>query len=206
MKINMQTIQKALIIFVRNPVLGKVKTRLAKDAGDENALAIYKELLQRTKEVVLDSGVDCFVFYADYLNKDDLWQPNNFRKQLQISGDLGARMQKAFEHVFSEGYKNVCIIGSDCAELSSAILEQAFTELTQQDVVVGPSLDGGYYLLGMKEVYAKLFSAKKWSTETVFSSTLEDIKTLNLSYSLLPKLSDIDYLEDWKRFKNATSS
>ncbi len=202
----MQSSKNALIIFVRNPILGKVKTRLAKDAGEEGALEIYKQLLQHTKEVALSAKTECFVFYADYLNDDDLWEKESFNKYLQPIGDLGERMQKAFEVVFSEGYQKACIIGSDCAELSTSILEQAFLELDQQDVVIGPSLDGGYYLLGMNKVHAKVFSEKKWSTETVFSSTLEDIKTLNLSYSLLPKLSDIDYLEDWQRFKSTTRS
>lgn len=202
----MQASENALIIFVRNPILGKVKTRLAKGAGDEGALAIYKELLQRTKEVVLASSADCFVFYADYINNEDLWGAESFKKHLQESGGLGHRMQKAFELVFSKGYKKCCIIGSDCAELSTKIIEQSFTELTEQDVVIGPSLDGGYYLLGMKALRSKLFSAKKWSTETVFSSTLEDVNSQNLSYSLLPQLSDIDYLEDWERFKRSSRS
>lgn len=202
----MLTSKNALIIFVRNPVLGKVKTRLAKDAGEEGALEIYKKLLWHTKEVALEANADCFVFYADYLNEDDLWEQRGFKKHLQEPGDLGHKMQKAFELVFSEGYTKACIIGSDCAELSNGIIEEAFSELEQQEVVVGPSVDGGYYLLGMKQVHDKLFSEKKWSTESVFSSTLEDVNNLNLSYSLLPQLSDIDYLDDWERYLSTTGS
>lgn len=202
----MQSPENALIIFVRNPVLGKVKTRLAKDAGQQGALEIYIKLLKHTKEIALAANADCFIFYADYLNEDDLWEEKHFKKYLQQNGDLGHRMHNAFNIVFSEGYKKACIIGSDCAELSTKIIDQAFTELERQEVVIGPSLDGGYYLLGMNKIQPKLFSAKKWSTESVFSSTLADVNSLNLSYSLLAQLSDIDYLEDWERYQSTTRS
>lgn len=188
--------KSALIIFVRNPELGKVKTRLAKSIGDENALFIYKQLLERTYEITSDLSCDKFVFYADEINHDDLWKNEIYKKRLQSGEDLGGRMRGAFNALFEEGYEKVIIIGSDCYELTTSILEDAFKRLEQADFVLGPSTDGGYYLLGMKAMNEVLFANKKWSTDTVLVDTLNDIKTSAASYFLLTKLTDVDEEEN----------
>jgi rSAM/selenodomain-associated transferase 1 len=182
--------KKALIIFVRNPLLGKVKTRLAATIGDEKTLMLYNHLLQHTHAITENLPVTKFVYYADYINEDDLW--NSFEKRLQQGNDLGERMKNAFAELFDAGFKHICIIGSDCYELNSDILNDAFEKLKTKDVVAGPVTDGGYYILGMKKQVTDFFINKEWSTDTVFSDTLKDSAALNLTQHQLPMLRDID--------------
>lgn len=186
--------KKAIIIFVRNPQLGKVKTRLAAGIGDEKTLQVYQHLLQHTCNITKQVSAATFVFYADYINENDLW--NGFEKRLQSGDDLGERMSIAFDYLFAEGFTNVCIIGSDCYELTSDIILDAFEQLKLNDLVIGPVLDGGYYLLGMNEMIPEVFINKAWSTDTVFSDTLKDAAMLNLTLHQLPILSDIDNADD----------
>ena len=186
--------KEALIIFVRNPVLGKVKTRIAATIGDENALAIYKHLLQYTKQIASETGVTKHIFYADELNQCDLWDGNE--KYLQTGDDLGDRMKNAFNCVFAKGYGKVIIIGSDCFELTPAIIDSAFDYLDESEIVIGPAKDGGYYLLGMSTPHPYLFDNIQWSTNRVFNETLGIMRENNLSISLLPELNDIDEAKD----------
>lgn len=184
----------ALIIFVRNPELGKVKTRLAAQIGNEKALAVYKKLLQHTKEITLPASAEKYVFYTDEINNNDLW--NGYEKQTQAGNNLGDRMQNAFSFLFGKGYNKVCIIGSDCHELTTAIIETAFEKLTTTDVVIGPAVDGGYYLLGMKRNTKTLFEGIEWSTSKVFTSTIKKINERQLSCFTLPVLTDVDEAND----------
>lgn len=188
--------EKLLIIFYRNPELGKVKTRLAAAVGDEKALAIYLKLATHTREVALASDFDRVVYYSHHVDTEDNWQENSFHKKLQVGNDLGIRMYNAFENAFRDGYAHVCIIGTDCLELTSEILSAAFEQLKAHDAVIGPARDGGYYLLGMKQLHKDLFANKEWSTDTVAKRTIVDFQNLNLTYSKLATLSDIDREED----------
>ncbi|WP_299820369.1 TIGR04282 family arsenosugar biosynthesis glycosyltransferase [uncultured Pontibacter sp.] len=185
-----------LMLFVRNPELGKVKTRLAASVGPEEALAIYMHLLQHTRLVTENLPMDKVVYYSNEIDHHDLWPNSKYKKQLQANGDLGEKMQQAFRDAFAQGYTSVVIIGSDCHQLTPAILEKAFEALKTHDVVIGPALDGGYYLLGMNHLHPELFQGKRWSTEHVFPDTLYDIERLHLSHKVLPELSDVDYMED----------
>ena len=185
-----------LMLFVRNPELGKVKTRLAASVGPEEALAIYMHLLQHTKQVTENLPMDKVVYYSNEVDQQDLWPNDKYKKQVQPSGNLGEKMEAAFRDAFAQGYTSVVIIGSDCHQLTPAIIEKAFEELKTHEVVIGPALDGGYYLLGMKRLHPELFQNKRWSTEHVFPDTLFDIERLHLSHKVLPELSDIDYIED----------
>jgi len=198
-------LKSALIIFVRNPVLGKVKTRIAKDLGDDVALDIYKKLLVYTHSITKALPVHRTVFYADYLNDHDLWEASSYNKMLQWGSDLGERMHHAFEFLFAQGYSKVAIIGSDCMDLDQAIMTQAFDALENNDAVIGPSLDGGYYLLGMNVFMPEVFKNKHWSTETVFDETIDCIKKAGYSFFLLPKLSDVDNGEDCKKYSQLLS-
>lgn len=186
----------ALIVFVRHPVLGKVKTRLASTLGEKAALIIYQKLLSHTLVLATSSPADKFIFYADELVEHDMWSREGFSKQRQANGDLGYRMLQAFETVFAKGYDSVMIIGSDCHELTAAIVQQAFWLLQEGDVVIGPARDGGYYLLGMKKIHPKLFIDKAWSTSTVFSDTQNTISELGLTCRELPLLNDVDEEKD----------
>lgn len=199
---SLKSMQKALIIFVRNPELGKVKTRLAKGIGDVQALQVYNSLLKKTHEVIKDIDAHKFVFYADSINYDDLWENDLFYKARQIGNDLGERMYNAFSYLFDKGYSKVLIIGSDCPALETEIVEDAFLSLSRLEVVIGPTPDGGYYLLGLKEPISCFFENKQWSTETVYQDTMQHIAELNLSHAILPQLSDIDTIEDWLPFKD----
>lgn len=192
----------ALIIFVRNPVHGKVKTRLAKDIGDSKALEIYNLLLQHTFEITKRLACQKFVFYADEIAQNDLWSGGDFEKRLQTGNDLGERMQNAMNELFLEGFSQVIIIGSDCFELNANILEEAISQLKQKDTVLGPAQDGGYYLLGLKTLIPELFVNKKWSTNEVAKETITDFIRLNKTYHLLPKLNDIDDASDLRYFRN----
>lgn len=188
--------RELLMLFVRNPELGKVKTRLAAAVGPEKALEIYLQLLQHTRDITKELPVQKLVYYSESVDTNDLWPNEQYQKRVQPLGDLGEKMEAAFDAAFSEGYTAVVIIGSDCLQLTPDIVLQAYRELEQHDVVIGPALDGGYYLLGMNRLHPELFRNKRWSTEHVFSATLQDIINLQLSHALLPRLSDVDYVED----------
>lgn len=188
--------QTALIIFVRNPVLGKVKTRLAKDLGDEKALAVYRLLIQHTLDITLPIQCEKFVYYADEPEKQDIWSRTGYIKRQQSGLDLGARMLLAFSELFDHGYKRVLIIGSDCYQLSTEILAEAISLLESHSAVLGPTLDGGYYLLGLKTLLPDLFSNKPWSSDQVAALSIADFRNHGLSYSLMEELSDVDVKAD----------
>ncbi|WP_442844491.1 TIGR04282 family arsenosugar biosynthesis glycosyltransferase [Leeuwenhoekiella sp. H156] len=190
------TSDKTLLIFNRNPELGKVKTRLAGGVGDEAALEIYKFLLKHTVSITQNLRVDKQVFYSEKIRSEDLWDTEKYIKKLQHGQDLGARMQQAFSCAFSDGYRKAIIIGSDMYDLSQSDLEEAFAALDHHDFVIGPAQDGGYYLLGMKFLKPELFQHKNWGTETVLEDTLQDLKSE--SVKLLEVRNDVDYYEDIK--------
>ncbi len=193
--------KKAIIIFVRNPELGKVKTRLAKEIGDEQALHIYKELLEHTHHITANLDCDKFVYYTDSKSENDLWENDLFDKKLQQGEQLGDRMMLAFLELFQQRYSKIIIIGSDCPELTGFIIDDAFDKLDNNDVVIGPSSDGGYYLLGLTKLIPELFKNKKWSTDTVLSDTIKDTVKLRTTCSFLTELSDIDTADDLRRYQ-----
>lgn len=194
--------KNALIIFVRNPVMGKVKTRLAKDIGSEKALQVYKKLLQHTHTITADLACDKFVYYADGISEHDIWENSLYKKKLQQGENLGDRMMAAFFELFQLGYTRIIIIGSDCPDLSGFIILDAFEKLTEVEVVIGPSSDGGYYLLGMIEHIPDFFRDKAWSTDKVFSATMQDALRLGKRCQVITELVDIDTSEDLLRYQN----
>lgn len=185
-----------LIIFVKNPVLGKAKTRLAATIGDEKALAIYKLLLEKTRSETLNLDTDKVVYYSDYVEDSDLWDNGVYQKAVQSQGDLGQKISAAFHHAFQQGYVRVCIIGSDCYDMTQDHLEEAFEMLKTKNTIIGPAEDGGYYTIGMSSYIPALFEQKEWSTETVGSDTIADFKKLRLDYHILDTLNDIDTESD----------
>lgn len=192
---------KAVLIFVKNIIEGRVKTRLAATLGNEAAMNIYRQLLQHAHDVIKNIDAAKIVSYSDVI-EEDRWNNDEFKKELQQGIDLGKRMENAFIHAFETGYDSVIIIGTDCPEINKNILETAFKELNDFDIVIGPATDGGYYLLGMKKLHSFLFKNMKWSTSTVFKDTIERCNAGQLSYFLLPELSDIDEEKDLIHFKN----
>lgn len=184
------------MIFVKNPALGKVKTRLAQSIGDEKALQIYLYLLKFTHQITKNLTCDKAVFYSDFIEQHDLWENETYQKYLQSGSHLGERMYQAFEVSFRKGYEKILIIGSDCLELNPEIIQTGFQSLDNQDVVIGPAKDGGYYLLGMKTPLRFIFENKTWSSPTVFEDTIRDLTHHHISYATLPVLSDVDHEED----------
>ncbi len=189
----------ALLIFIRNPELGKVKTRLAKDLGDHEALRIYNTLLAHTRSVSLAVDADRYLFYSNFIDDRDDWSADAFIKNLQAEGDLGDKMLQAFALAL-QTHDGAIIVGSDCPGLNEDILQSALDQLKLSDFVLGPAIDGGYYLLGMKRLTPQLLLDMTWSTEDVLAETIRRITKLGSTYSLLPTLSDIDYAEDWEKY------
>jgi uncharacterized protein len=187
----------ALIIFTRNPQLGKVKTRLAKTVGDEKALQVYKDLLFHTMIETQNLDCDKFVFYDENIETNDIWSGTLYEKKLQFGSHLGAKMQNAFQTLFDLGYQNCIIIGSDLFDLEANHISEAFNKLESNDVIIGPAEDGGYYLLGLKKVISSIFKNKNWGTSTVLSDTLKDLENYKIEF--LETLNDIDTFEDLEK-------
>ena len=185
-----------LIVFVKNPVKGKVKTRLARDIGNAGALKIYQALVDKTFLACLNVSAHVNLYYSEKVTEDDLWSEIADNKYKQNGSNLGIRMKNAFKNSFQQNSKKACIIGSDCYEISEEIIGQAFDLLENSDVVIGPSQDGGYYLLGLRFMIPQLFENKPWSQTNLLDETLSELKQMNLNVKLLQELNDIDTIED----------
>ena len=191
----------AIIVFTRYPERGKVKTRLAKSIGDEAAFQIQKILAKRTfKECLIlnDKKFSLFVFYPEENNEAQVKNLVNGRFSFftQDGNNLGKKMSNAFRKVFELGFEKAIIIGTDIPDMSKLILSNAFMELEKDDIVIGPSNDGGYYLLGMNKFIPGLFEDIEWSTNSVFEKTINKINHSNFNYSALEELIDLDLKED----------
>ena len=185
--------ENLLIIFAKNPVIGRCKTRLAKGIGPENALAVYCILLQHTAHITRSLKVDKEVFYTDFIDHEDSWDSTIFKKELQSPGDLGQKMQAAFEAGFKKGYQKIVLIGTDLITLEPSDIEKAFEALDSNTVVFGPAQDGGYYLIGLSQMKPELFKNIPWSNPEVLTKSLEKI---DHTYQLLQIKNDIDTVED----------
>ena len=192
--------KNALIIFTKNLVFGKVKTRLAATIGNHEAFEIYQQLTRHTYFITNKLSCSKTVFYSDKIEADDVWQ-NDYQKQLQLGNDLGERMLNAFKSIFQKGYTQAVIIGCDCAELSERIINNAFEGLNDYDMVIGPAADGGYYLLGMKKLHESLFKNIEWGTSDVLAETIKRCVENQLSYYLLQTLHDVDEESDLQYMK-----
>jgi len=189
----------ALLIFIKNPIPGQTKTRLASDVGNDMALRMYHLLCDWTREQALGLvEVDRYLYYSNDITTNDAWPNDAFHKRLQHqTPNLGGRMLAGFEAAFAADHNKVVIIGSDCPGIDTDYLNDAFTALDDHDIVIGPALDGGYTLLGMRKLSPTLFNDVAWSTEEVLPTTLARAEAAGLSVQLLAPLSDVDYLADW---------
>ena len=194
-------VDAGLVVFLRLPDKGKVKTRLAATLSEETALAIYKKLVSITLDIAIRSEIPTYLFYTNGLPPAST-RDARFSYHIQADGDLGSRMADALSFVLSL-HQKALIIGSDCPGLTPEILDAGYRSLDEKDIVLGPADDGGYYLLGCIELHPALFANIKWSTPSVLDQTIEKIKEANLSYCLLEKLHDIDTAEDWNRFSGS---
>jgi hypothetical protein len=182
-----------LIVFVKNIILGKVKTRLAKTIGDEGAFRIYSELVDITEKESQKVNADRHVYFSDVIIASK-WESD--AKFVQEGNGLGERMKNAVQRGFEQGYDNVIVIGSDLPNISEEIIKTAFQKLQNHDVVFGPADDGGYYLLGMSRMIPSIFENKPWSESTLLDVTLQELNEQQKSVELLHTLNDIDTFED----------
>ena len=191
---------RCLLFFIKDPGKGRVKTRLASAIGDKMAVKLYKRFLLETL-FTLNRGT--FLFYLCYTPVDSLnelkdWLGDHYLYLPQIGENLGERMKNGFAEAFSMNFKRVILVGSDIPDLPLEFIEEAFTSLDEKDGVVGPSFDGGYYLIGFKNksFSPRAFDGMHWSTETVFEETLKILKQEGLTIHTLQPLGDIDTVED----------
>lgn len=187
-----------VICFIKNPEAGKVKTRLAKDLGDQEALEVYHRLLKYTREVLDPLQVRKKRYFSNRIEKLPYWEDNGYESRVQSGGNLGARLAVTFSTELSKSEK-VIIIGSDCAELKTRHIKEALDALESNEVVIGPARDGGYYLIGLRKFIPGLFEDMPWSEPQLLEETLSFLDKKGHSYKLIEELSDVDDLKDWQR-------
>ena len=185
------SVKSTLVVFARPLKEGTVKLRLAKQIGDQKALSIYSKLMDLTMSAAKTSGVDTIVYFSDVPKYE-----HGYVNNIQRGANLGNRMANALSNEINHSRGKVCLIGSDCPDISAEIINQAMEELDDVDVVIGPAKDGGYYLIGMKAPYPSLFEGIYWGENTVLEETLFICNELGLTSKLLPTLKDIDRVED----------
>ncbi len=199
-----------LIIFTRYPVPGAAKTRLIPALGAEGAAELHRQMAEHTvaQSRVLQSSEAVTVevrFAGGSAAAMEAWLGGGLCYQLQGEGDLGDRLIRAFQSAFDDGATSVVIIGTDCPELNAPLLQQAFKQLRHCDLVLGPAVDGGYYLIGLRFPISDLFQQIAWSTAIVLHQTVEIAERLGLAIAYLPTLSDVDYPEDlpiWEKVQS----
>ena len=191
--------RNALIIFVRYPEKGKVKTRLAKSLGDEFALSFYKTITENFISEIRDkTDFKVYIFYAGTLKRFKIleWLGEEFDYQEQSGLNLGERMADAFRKAFWDEFEKAVIIGTDIPDINIDSVRNSFKDLEDNDIVITPSHDGGYCLLGMKSFHPELFENIEWSSSLVFGSTLKKCSDKGLKVHVYAKLFDIDTEDD----------
>ena len=182
-----------LIVFVKNMVLGKVKTRLANTIGNQAAFEVYKELVAVTEKATQTLKADVHIYFSDVVI-DGKWL--NAHKTTQKGKDLGERMKNAFKEGFENGYERIVLIGSDLPDINATLIAEGFKALNQTDCVFGPAKDGGYYLIGLNKMHDFIFENKPWSQPNLLEETLSELNSKHVKYNTLMTLNDIDTLED----------
>jgi len=185
--------KELIIVFVKNIKLGKVKTRLAKTIGNQAAFEVYSELVKVTEDAIKNIETDTRIYFSDVIIETK-WK--NDYKAVQIGDDLGERMKDAFKKGFDDGYERIILIGSDLPDINSEHIENGLNALQNNEVVFGPAIDGGYYLIGLAELKAYVFDDKPWSQSNLLEVTLKELQQKEVAYSLLRPLNDIDTFED----------
>lgn len=192
--------RQALIVFVKSPEAGRVKSRLAADIGARWACRLYRHFVEDLLDSLGKGDYCLHIFFQPPDRRDAMaeWLGNHRRYHPQNGGDLGERMQHAFEHCFSEGFEAVILVGGDIPELTGEIVSGGFAALQAGDAVIGPSHDGGYYLIGFRpETFApEAFAGISWGTDGVLKRTCEILETGGRHPTFLPRLRDIDTYED----------
>ena len=190
-----------LIIFVKAPRPGLVKTRLAADLGPAEAASAYRTLVGTLLRNLHDlPQLELHFTPDDALEDIRHWLKSGWTAKPQCAGDLGRRLQTAFSTAFASGSQKVVIIGSDCPSVGLANVRAAWEGLSSHDAVIGPAADGGYWLIGLRQPCEKLFLNMPWSTPAVLQETLQRCRANGLQVLLLDEMSDVDTKEDWQAF------
>ena len=190
-----------LIVFVKAPRPGAVKTRLAKDIGASAAHAAYRQLVETLLNQLQGLGGVELCFSPDNAASElQHWLKKGWSSSPQGDGDLGQRLQSAFQRAFHAGAKRVAIIGSDCPAVRVEDVREAWGGLQSHEVVLGPATDGGYWLIGLRQPQPNLFRGVHWSTENVFAETIQRVQRAGLSVQLLRELADVDTDREWRAF------
>lgn len=189
-----------LLIFVKYPEPGMVKTRLAKSIGSENAALLYRKMAE---SIIYDLSKS--TDYRKIIFFDPPQRKNDVTRWLKIDGlsfivqegnSLGEKMSNAFSHAFSLGAPKAVIIGTDCPQITTQTIAKAFEKLETSEVVIGPSSDGGYYLLGLRRLIPEVFCNIDWSTDLVFDQTMKKLRGNGIKSECLEMLRDVDTVED----------
>lgn len=204
--------KNCLIVFVRYPKANQVKTRLIPALGAERAAFLYQQMAEHTlaqvrKLNVLEPLSVQIWFTGGSIAQMKTWLGDDLDYQTQPEGDLGDRLSQAFQTAFNQGHQLVVAIGTDCPSLSASILDQGFRTLKHHRLILGPATDGGYYLIGMQQLYPEVFNGISWGTFEVLNQTVNIAEELGLEIAYLPTLTDIDTpkdLEIWEQVKATT--
>jgi rSAM/selenodomain-associated transferase 1 len=190
-----------LLIFVKAPRPGRVKTRLAETLGPNAACRAYCRMVDRllSRLAGLDPVQLCFA-PDDAAQEIRPWLQPNWRSTPQGPGDLGQRLERAFLDTFASGAQRVVVIGSDCPYVTAEDIETAWSALRDHDMVIGPAEDGGYWLLGLTANQPSLFQAIPWSSDRVFRETMIEAEKLGLKVHTLRTLADLDTAAEWETF------
>ncbi len=196
---------RIVLIFLKNPAPGKVKTRLAATVGESRAVEMYEQMVEYVCSV-LPAEITPWVMFDPPGSRSDLerWlRPRLSSKAKfipQCDGDLGARLSHGFDKALEIG-ESVAAIGTDCLEISEATFSETWNALERSDCVLGPTDDGGYYLIAMKRHIPELFCDIAWSTEHTLTETIDRASAGGFGIHLLRTLRDVDTESDWIRAK-----
>jgi hypothetical protein len=196
------TARRSILCFVKAPVKGAVKSRLARAVGEDAALALYRCFVSDTLATLGKAASRLVICYhpADRRHDVESWLGASRSYMPQEGRDLGERMRNAFARAFSYGHEKAILIGSDIPDLPLAVIEEAFAALTVHDATIGPAADGGYYLIGFRSdtFLTDAFSGITWSTRAVFKETIEILRLRGRRVHVLRAWRDVDTIHDLK--------
>ena len=194
--------KRCVILFVKLPEKGKVKSRLAQRMDEDLVLRLYENMVLDTIDMLTRGRFPFLICFTPPGARDRImeWLGQGYRALPQTGDDLGDRMENAFERVFSEDVEDALLIGSDIPGLTAEVMDEAFTALLKNEAVIGPAGDGGYYLIGFRKRSFKpvIFHDMVWSTKTVFRETMDKLHDASSKVHVLPELTDVDTMEDLK--------
>jgi rSAM/selenodomain-associated transferase 1 len=189
---------RCVVVYGREPIAGRAKTRLAASIGDEAAADLYRVLLARSIHEAVSAGFHVVLALSG--KPAVAWQPpSGVALEIQRGVDLGERLRNTFDRRFSEGWSRVIVVGSDCPAMTASHIRSAATALERSDVVVGPAEDGGYWLIGQRTPGTDLFTDVPWSSRRTMEATRRRLLEGGVSWTEVEQLSDVDTIEDLRR-------